>query len=121
VQCSVNRPPAKAHPGTERPAGRAGKSTLLRATCVAVVLAQMGCPVPAASARLTVTDQIFTRLGRAPLRLSTAPADQHTLNSANLCPLLLLPDITQGVFAGYYSVTPRKVRQPWHIADMAEA
>ncbi|KAK9846574.1 hypothetical protein WJX81_006840 [Elliptochloris bilobata] len=40
-----------------------GKSTLLRAACVAVVLAQMGCPVPAASAKLTVTDQIFTRLG----------------------------------------------------------
>lgn len=42
-----------------------GKSTLLRAACVAVVLAQMGCPVPAASATLTVTDQIFTRLGAA--------------------------------------------------------
>ena len=46
----------------------AGKSTLLRAACTAVVLAQMGCPVPAASARLTITDQIFTRLGDPSLR-----------------------------------------------------
>ncbi|KAL3140400.1 hypothetical protein ABBQ38_004660 [Trebouxia sp. C0009 RCD-2024] len=40
-----------------------GKSTLLRATCLAVVLAQMGCYVPAASCRLSVADRIFTRLG----------------------------------------------------------
>lgn len=40
-----------------------GKSTLLRATCLAVVLAQMGCCVPAASCRLSVADRIFTRLG----------------------------------------------------------
>lgn len=41
----------------------AGKSTLLRAACSAVILAQMGCPVPAASATLSLTDRIFTRLG----------------------------------------------------------
>lgn len=40
-----------------------GKSTLLRATCLAVVLAQMGCCVPASSCRLSVVDRIFTRLG----------------------------------------------------------
>jgi len=80
VRCGVERPPAGAHAGAQEPAWRAGKSTLLRATCVAVVLAQMGCPVPAASARLTVTDQIFTRLGRSSLRPPTAPADQHNLN-----------------------------------------
>ncbi|KAK9819817.1 hypothetical protein WJX72_002734 [[Myrmecia] bisecta] len=40
-----------------------GKSTLLRATCIAVVLAQVGCYVPASSCRLTLTDRIFTRLG----------------------------------------------------------
>ena len=40
-----------------------GKSTLLRATCLAVVLAQMGCCVPASSCRLSVADRIFTRLG----------------------------------------------------------
>ena len=40
-----------------------GKSTLLRATCLAVVLAQMGCCVPASSCCLSVADRIFTRLG----------------------------------------------------------
>ena len=40
-----------------------GKSTLLRQTCVAVILAQMGSLVPAAEAKLTLFDRIFTRLG----------------------------------------------------------
>jgi len=40
-----------------------GKSTLLRQTCLAVVLAQMGCFVPADKCVLTVTDRIFTRIG----------------------------------------------------------
>ncbi len=42
-----------------------GKSTLLRAACCAVILAQMGCPVPAESAVISITDRIFTRLGGA--------------------------------------------------------
>ncbi|CAL8460672.1 g202 [Coccomyxa elongata] len=40
-----------------------GKSTILRAASTACILAQMGCPVPAASATLTMVDRIFTRLG----------------------------------------------------------
>ncbi|GAB0489111.1 hypothetical protein MMPV_000327 [Pyropia vietnamensis] len=40
-----------------------GKSTLLRQTCVAAILAQMGCFVPAKSFTLTPVDRIFTRLG----------------------------------------------------------
>lgn len=44
-------------------ANAAGKSTVLRMTCVAVILAQIGCHVPAASARLTPIDRIMTRLG----------------------------------------------------------
>lgn len=40
-----------------------GKSTLLRATCLAVVLAQVGCYVPASACQLTLVDRIFTRLG----------------------------------------------------------
>jgi DNA mismatch repair protein MSH6 len=42
-----------------------GKSTLLRATCVAVVLAQMGAPVPAHSCVLSSADAVFARLGGA--------------------------------------------------------
>ena len=40
-----------------------GKSTLLRQTCLAVVLAQIGCFVPADSMKLTPVDRIFTRIG----------------------------------------------------------
>ena len=40
-----------------------GKSTLLRQTCLAAIMAQIGCFVAAESCRLTVVDRIFTRLG----------------------------------------------------------
>ena len=40
-----------------------GKSTLLRQTCLAVVLAQIGCFVPAERCLLTPVDRIFTRIG----------------------------------------------------------
>eukprot|EP00919_Chromeraceae_sp_WS-2016_P038453 GHVR01091748.1.p1 GENE.GHVR01091748.1~~GHVR01091748.1.p1 ORF type:complete len:1004 (-),score=265.98 GHVR01091748.1:304-3315(-) len=40
-----------------------GKSTLLRQTCVCVILAQIGCFVPASKCILTPVDRIYTRLG----------------------------------------------------------
>ncbi|WVZ72571.1 hypothetical protein U9M48_021006 [Paspalum notatum var. saurae] len=40
-----------------------GKSTVMRATCLTVVLAQLGCYVPCTSCELTLADSIFTRLG----------------------------------------------------------
>ncbi|KAI3446975.1 hypothetical protein Pfo_003640 [Paulownia fortunei] len=40
-----------------------GKSTLLRATCLAVILAQLGCYVPCETCTVSVVDIIFTRLG----------------------------------------------------------
>ncbi|XP_030472662.2 DNA mismatch repair protein MSH7 [Syzygium oleosum] len=40
-----------------------GKSTLLRATCLAVILAQLGCYVPCERCILSPVDIIFTRLG----------------------------------------------------------
>ena len=40
-----------------------GKSTLLRQTCLLVLLAHLGCYVPAESARLSLTDRIYTRIG----------------------------------------------------------
>lgn len=40
-----------------------GKSTLLRQTSIAVVLAQIGCYVPAEKCLLTPVDRIFTRIG----------------------------------------------------------
>ncbi|KAF2486648.1 muts domain V-domain-containing protein [Neohortaea acidophila] len=44
-------------------ANAAGKSTILRMTCVAVILAQVGCYVPCESARMTPVDRIMSRLG----------------------------------------------------------
>ncbi|KAJ5073525.1 DNA mismatch repair protein msh6 [Anaeramoeba ignava] len=41
----------------------AGKSTLLRQACIAVILSQIGCYVPAESCFLTPVDRIFTRIG----------------------------------------------------------
>ncbi|OQD73646.1 hypothetical protein PENDEC_c014G00140 [Penicillium decumbens] len=44
-------------------ANAAGKSTVLRMTCVAVIMAQIGCYLPCNSARLTPVDRIMSRLG----------------------------------------------------------
>lgn len=44
-------------------ANAAGKSTILRMTCVAIIMAQIGCYVPCVSARLTPVDRIMSRLG----------------------------------------------------------
>ncbi|MGB7586423.1 MAG: DNA mismatch repair protein MutS, partial [Terriglobales bacterium] len=40
-----------------------GKSTYLRQTALAVIMAQMGSFVPASSARLGIVDRVFTRIG----------------------------------------------------------
>jgi DNA mismatch repair protein MSH6 len=40
-----------------------GKSTLLRQTCICVIMAQLGCYVPAKKCKLSPVDRIFTRIG----------------------------------------------------------
>jgi DNA mismatch repair protein MSH6 len=40
-----------------------GKSTILRQACVLVIMAQIGCYVPAEECILTPKDRIFTRIG----------------------------------------------------------
>lgn len=44
-------------------ANAAGKSTILRMTCIGVIMAQIGCYVPCKSAALTPVDRIMSRLG----------------------------------------------------------
>lgn len=46
-----------------------GKSTVLRQTCIAVIMAQLGCRVNAAVCRLSPVDRIFTRIGSQDLLL----------------------------------------------------
>lgn len=40
-----------------------GKSTLLRQVCIAAIIAQIGCFVPAKKCVMTIVDRIFTRIG----------------------------------------------------------
>lgn len=40
-----------------------GKSTLMRQVGLLVIMAQIGSPIPAASAKISLIDRIFTRLG----------------------------------------------------------
>jgi DNA mismatch repair protein MSH6 len=44
-------------------ANMGGKSTLLKSTCLAVILAQIGCAVPCQRYEASVIQNIFTRLG----------------------------------------------------------
>ncbi len=41
----------------------AGKSTYIRQSAILVIMAQMGAPIPAASASIGLVDKIFTRIG----------------------------------------------------------
>jgi DNA mismatch repair protein MSH6 len=40
-----------------------GKSTLMRATCICVIMAQIGCYVPAEKCVISPCDRIFARMG----------------------------------------------------------
>lgn len=55
----VNRPKLIVVTG----ANMGGKSTILRQNCIAVILAQLGCKVPARYFKLSPVDRIFTRIG----------------------------------------------------------
>jgi len=80
-----------------------GKSTYLRQAALIVLLAQMGSFVPAAQARLPITDRIFTRIGASDhlgrgrstflVEMSEVAA---ILNSATPASLVLLDEVGRG-------------------------
>ncbi|MER1985538.1 MAG: DNA mismatch repair protein MutS [Solibacillus sp.] len=80
-----------------------GKSTYMRQVALIVVLAQMGCYVPADEANLPITDQIFTRIGAADdlaAGQSTFMVEmlesQHAITHATKNSLLLFDEIGRG-------------------------
>ncbi|XP_075661192.1 DNA mismatch repair protein MSH7 [Castanea sativa] len=87
-----------------------GKSTLLRATCLAVILAQLGCYVPCEMCALTLVDIIFTRLG-ATDRIMTGESTffiectetASVLQNATQDSLVILDELGRGTstFDGY--------------------
>ncbi len=80
-----------------------GKSTYLRQTALTVILAQMGSFVPAHSARLSVVDRVFTRIGASDnlargrstfmVEMTETAAILHTATARSL---ILLDEVGRG-------------------------
>ncbi|SPE44408.1 DNA mismatch repair protein MutS [Candidatus Sulfotelmatobacter sp. SbA7] len=80
-----------------------GKSTYLRQTALAVILAQMGSFVPADSARLGIVDRVFTRIGASDnlargrstfmVEMTETAAILHTATARSL---ILLDEVGRG-------------------------
>src|SRR6202451_2062396 len=80
-----------------------GKSTYLRQTALIVILAQMGSFVPARSARLSVVDRVFTRIGASDnlargrstfmVEMTETAAILHTATARSL---ILLDEVGRG-------------------------
>ncbi|GJQ12669.1 hypothetical protein GpartN1_g4460.t1 [Galdieria partita] len=87
-----------------------GKSTLLREICLAVILAQCGCFVPAKKFQFTLFDKIFTRMGASDaigrgqstflLEVQEAAA---VLNTATKSSLVVIDELGRGTstYDGY--------------------
>jgi len=80
-----------------------GKSALLRQTALIVLMAQVGCFVPASSASIGVVDKIFTRVGASDnisMGESTFMVEMHEaasiLNNLSDRSLILLDEIGRG-------------------------
>jgi DNA mismatch repair protein MutS len=80
-----------------------GKSALLRQTALIVLLAQMGCYVPAQHAKIGVVDKIFTRVGASDnisMGESTFMVEMNEtasiLNNVSKRSLILLDEIGRG-------------------------
>lgn len=80
-----------------------GKSTYMRQVALIVILAQIGCYVPADEAHLPITDQIFTRIGAADDLASGQSTfmvemleSQYAITNATSASLLLFDEIGRG-------------------------
>ena len=60
-----------------------GKSTFMRQTALIVIMAQIGCYVPASSCQIPVFDKIFTRIGASDDILSGQSTFMVEMNEAN--------------------------------------
>ena len=60
-----------------------GKSTFMRQTALIVIMAQIGCYVPASSCQIPVFDKIFTRIGASDDILSVQSTFMVEMNEAN--------------------------------------
>ena len=81
----------------------AGKSTLMRQVALTVIMAQMGCYVPAANAELSLYDAVYTRIGASDQLsegLSTFMVEMtetaQMLKSATRDSLLILDEVGRG-------------------------
>jgi DNA mismatch repair protein MutS len=81
----------------------AGKSTYLRQVALIVIMAQVGCFVPAATAKIGIVDKIFTRIGatdRVARGQSTFLVEMietaNILNNATERSLVLLDEVGRG-------------------------
>jgi DNA mismatch repair protein MutS len=81
----------------------AGKSTLMRQVALSIIMAQMGCFVPASSAQISIYDAIYTRIGASDQLsegLSTFMVEMtetaQMLKSATQNSLLILDEVGRG-------------------------
>jgi DNA mismatch repair protein MutS len=95
-----------------------GKSALLRQTALICLMAQMGCFVPAASARLGLVDKVFTRVGASDnisLGESTFMVEMNEtaniMNNISDRSLILLDEIGRG------TATYDGISIAWSIAE----